>query len=260
MIATLISASLVIGCSQPPKTNPATEVRTDPYWVKAYQEVYRSAAELKAQEERERRRGLVLPTLRRGSTSQKSLALTFDDGPHPTFTPRLLAFLKKEKVPATFFVVGKMAEKYPSLIRQIDASGHLVGNHTFSHVTLTKIPIIDIATEYRACNDLIERIIGKRPRWCRPPGGDYDKDVIDAATANGMTTVLWTDDPGDYASPGNTVITQRTLSRLSNGGILLMHDGIEQTLKVLPQIIETAQKRGFKFVRVDQLARSKRAS
>jgi peptidoglycan/xylan/chitin deacetylase (PgdA/CDA1 family) len=236
-----------------PPVNTAVPDKNDPYWAKALSEVYRSADELKAQDVREQRRGLVLPKLRRGNSSLKMLALTFDDGPHPAFTPQLLDLLGTLKVKATFFVVGKMAEKSPDLIRRMVAEGHSVGNHTFSHVTLTKVPYQVAVVEYRANNDLLQKITGERVRFCRPPGGDYDEDVIKAATECNLTTVLWTDDPGDYAAPGSQILEQRTLSRLSNGGIVLLHDGGTETLKLLPQLVSYAQKKGYKFVTVDEL-------
>lgn len=239
-----------------PKRKPTPIDSSDPYWQRALEEVDKSPEEILAQANREERSGIHFPKLIRGNSHEKILALTFDDGPHPIFTERLLALLKQESVKATFFVVGKMVERRPDLLKEIDAGGHLVGNHTFSHVTLTKIPQIEARAEYEACNDLVEDVIGKRMRFCRPPGGDYDKHVVKAATEQGLTTVLWTDDPGDYANPGTHVIESKTLKRLSNGGIILLHDGVQQTLDVLPQIIDYAKKEGFKFVTVDQLLNS----
>lgn len=236
--------------------NPAIEDRADRYWSKAYREVYRSPDELAAQDARERRNGEALPKLIRGNPNRREIALTFDDGPHPAFTARLLDLLKAEGVPATFFVVGKKAEAAPGLVRRMVAEGHEVGNHTFSHVTLTKIPVLDVAAEYRATSDLIGRLIGKRPAYCRPPGGDYDPDVIRAANAEGMTTVLWTDDPGDYANPAADVLLRRATDRLENGAIILLHDGPASTLATLPAFIAGARARGFKFVSLHDLART----
>lgn len=254
LLSTVVIGAATADLQQvPPKVNPAKPVKNDPYWQKAMVEVYRSADELDAQDKREKRRGLVLPKLQRGNPHLKQLAVTFDDGPHPNFTPQLLDLLKNLNVKATFFVIGKMAEKYPDLVKQIDADGHGVGNHTFSHVTLTKVPFKDEVIEYRANNDLLSRLIGKRIRFCRPPGGDYDEDVIRAATDCSLTTVLWTDDPGDYADPGTQVLAQRTLTKLSNGGIILLHDGGPETLKLVPQLVAFARKKGFEFVTVDQL-------
>ncbi|MEI7577221.1 MAG: polysaccharide deacetylase family protein [Armatimonadota bacterium] len=238
-----------------PSVNTAVPERQDPYWIRAQQEVYRSPEELEAQDVREKRRGLTLAKLSRGNPREKVLALTFDDGPHPEFTLKLLEILKAENVVATFFVIGKMVEKHPELVKALDDAGMEVANHTFSHVTLTKIPYEEIVTEYRANNELVEKITNKRMKYCRPPGGDYDADVIAAASAEKLKTVLWTDDPGDYASPGGNVIEQRTLSKLSNGGVILLHDGVDQTLQMLPQIIQYAKKQGYRFVSVSELDR-----
>ncbi|MBI1756064.1 MAG: polysaccharide deacetylase family protein [Fimbriimonas ginsengisoli] len=236
--------------------NPAREDRLDSYWRRAQQEDYRSPEELAAQIERDKRRGRQIPLLMRGNPREKIIALTFDDGPHPETTRALLAILAKEKVKATFFVIGFMVERDPDLVHAEALEGHEIGNHTFSHVTLTHLPTHEARTEYRACSDLIKSITGKYPAFCRPPGGDYDARVVRAGRDVGMTTVLWTDDPGDYADPGTGVIAQRTLDRLSNGGIVLLHDGAKQTLLVLPQIIEHAKKKGFRFVRVSELESS----
>lgn len=261
-----LSALVLIGMGQPvnvgrqvkvrpdPKhPNLATEQRLDAYWQRALTEVYRSPEELEAHRNRDLRRGNVLPIISRGDPREKVLALTFDDGPHPQYTQQLLAILKRENVKATFFVIGKMAELHPELVKAIAADHHEVGNHTFSHVTLTKIPFSEARVEYRACSDLLKSITGVAPIVCRPPGGDYDKEVVQAATDTGMTTTLWTDDPGDYLSPGTQVIENRTLAKLSNGGIVLLHDGIPETLTVLPQIIEYAKKHGYRFTTVSNL-------
>lgn len=233
--------------------NTAVPDSNDPFWRNALKEVYRSTDELAAQKAREERGGTFLKTIARGDATRKEIALTFDDGPHPDFTPKLLELLKREKIPATFFVIGKMAEKSPELIKQMLAEGHTVGNHTFSHVTLTKIPEELVEVEYKANNDLIKQITGQQMAFCRPPGGDYDADVVKAAERQGLTTVLWSDDPGDYASPGGDVIKERTLQHLSNGAVLLLHDGIEQTYEVLPQIIAYARKNGYRFVSLQEM-------
>jgi peptidoglycan/xylan/chitin deacetylase (PgdA/CDA1 family) len=227
--------------------------RLDAFWARAQQEVYKSADELAAQRARELRKGLRYDELWRGDPQTPVVALTFDDGPHPDFTPKLLDILKRENVKATFFVVGRMAEQYPQLIRAERAAGHVVGNHTYHHVNLTKIPIDEIATEWQACQDVVQSITGGTMRFCRPPGGDYDGDVITAAMALGLTTVLWTDDPGDYASPGDRTIDRRVLGAISSGGIVLLHDGVQQTLDILPGLIASLKRRGFRFETVEQM-------
>jgi peptidoglycan/xylan/chitin deacetylase (PgdA/CDA1 family) len=227
--------------------------RESAFWERAKEEVYKSPEELLAQAAREKRRGLAYDRLARGNPKDKTVALTFDDGPHPQFTPQLLDILQRNNVRATFFVVGEMAEQYPDLIRHERSAGHVIGNHTYHHVNLTKIPVAEVLIEWDACQHVVEAVTGERMHFCRPPGGDYDDTVIRAAMALGLTTVLWTDDPGDYASPGDTVIRRRVLDRVSNGGIILLHDGIQQTIDVLPQIIQHLKGKGYRFVTVAEM-------
>lgn len=236
--------------SRPNRSSPA---RVDAFWARARHETYKSPAELAAQLAREARKGLRYDELWSGPRSERVAALTFDDGPHPDFTPQLLAILRRYRVEATFFVVGEMAEKVPELIHEERAAGHVIGNHTYHHVNLTKIPLDEIPIEWQACQDVVKAVTGETMRFCRPPGGDYDKDVIEAAMLLGLTTVLWTDDPGDYADPGDKVIETRVLDSVGNGAIILLHDGVQQTVDVLPQIIERLRARGFRFVTVEEL-------
>jgi peptidoglycan/xylan/chitin deacetylase (PgdA/CDA1 family) len=233
--------------------NPAKPEISNPYWQNALREVYKSSEEILAQIKRDRRRGVFLPLLVRGNPEKKEIALTFDDGPHPDGTLALLKILKEKKVTATFFVIGKMVQKYPELARAIARDGHTLGNHTFSHVTLTKIPEPYVEAEWRAAQNLIFQKTGVRPRFCRPPGGDYDAGVIHGASLNSLTVTLWTDDPGDFSNPGAAVIEKRTLDHISNGGIILLHDGVKQTLQMLPQIIDYARKEGYTFVTLGKL-------
>lgn len=245
-----------------PETNPQLTMmgvtannaaRVEKFWARAVKEDYKSPAELKAQDAREIRKGQIYSKLMHGNLKQKTVALTFDDGPHPQYTPQLLAILKRYNVKATFFVIGKMVEQYPNLIRAEDAAGSLVANHTYHHVNLNHVPLDEIALEWKACNAAVKTVLNEEMKYCRPPGGDYDSDAITAAMDAGLKTVLWTDDPGDYASPGDKIIESRVLGRIRNGGIILLHDGVQQTVDVLPQIIETLQKKGFKFVTVEEM-------
>ena len=226
------------------------------YWQHAREEVYKSVPELLAQHETELSRGLRYRKLMHGDRTRKWIALTFDDGPHPGYTPRILSILEKYGVRATFFVVGKKAEQYPDLIRQQAEAGHSVGNHTYHHVNLTRIPPVDVAAEIKACGDVIQSITGKSPRLFRPPGGDYDRNVAEVAVSLGYWIVLWTDDPGDYANPPEQVLEARLFGRLGNGGIILLHDGIAETIELLPRLIEYLQARGFRLVTVDEMIRA----
>ncbi len=234
------------------------QAERDRFWLNAKREVDRSVLELQAQHKVELQQGLRLDKLFRGNPAEKTIALTFDDGPHPGFTPRILDILRRYRVKATFFLVGEMAERYPDLVRAEIAQGHSLGNHTYHHVSLIKIPDQDIALEIQSCGDVLRAITGKPLRFFRPPGGEYDRDVARAAEALGYTMVLWTDDPGDYSSPGERAILTRTLGKVRNGGIILLHDGIEQTVEALPSMIEYLQKRGYRFVTVGDLMARRR--
>lgn len=246
-LAAALTATAPASSSKSPRINVATVDSSAATWQLAFHQVGSPS----------QTEHLSVPArLCHGSRDEKLLALTFDDGPHPIYTEKLLAVLRAEHVRASFFVVGKMAERNPELLREEAADGHLIANHTFSHVTMTRIPENLMRTEYQAGNDAIQKITGERPRFCRPPGGDFDPEVIRAAQATGLTTVMWTDDPGDYASPGTEVIEKRTLDSLRNGGIILLHDGIQQTIDVLPDIIRDAHKLGYRFVTVDELMHS----
>lgn len=251
------SSSLAQG-SAPNTLRPEAALRLvqgerDKYWLNAKKEVYRSVPELVGQHQAELLKGLALGKLMHGDRTRKELAITFDDGPHPQYTPAILAILRQYNVKATFFVVGEQAEKHPDLIRDEIAGGHNVGNHTYDHVSLVKIPEDYVATEIKACGEVLRQITGKAPHLFRPPGGDYNQQVADTSEALGYRMVLWTDDPGDYASPGAELIVTRTLRTAGNGGILLLHDGIQQTLDVLPRIIAALQKKGFRFVTIDEM-------
>ena len=231
------------------------QAERDKYWLNAKNEVYRSTLELIAQNQTELLRGVPADEILRGNPTRREIAITIDDGPHPAYTPRLLQILKQSGVPATFFVVGEKAEEYPDLIRAEVAGGNEIGNHTYDHVSLVKIPPEYIDTEIEACGEVVKQITGKTPHLFRPPGGQYNLGVAEAAEALGYKLILYSDDPGDYADPGTGVIENRTLDTISNGGIILLHDGSAQILMILPQIIQRLKARGFRMVTVDELLR-----
>lgn len=234
----------IIGCA-----TPLGESR----WKWAHEANYRKPSELKAQHEKEIKEGLLFDKLINGNPKRMTVALTFDDGPHPQYTQKILDILKTYGVKATFFVVGKMAENYPALVQAEYRAGHQLANHTYNHLNLSKIHLGEIKAELLACNYVVKSITGYDMPYFRPPGGDYNNKVIQAASEEGMTMVLWTDDPGDYTDPGKKVIEKYVLDNISNGGIILLHDGIQQTIDVLPQIIENIQKRGLKFEKIEDM-------
>jgi len=232
---------------------PRIPTDADLYWQRAKLEVYKSAAELKAQNDAELSKGLRFPKLMHGDARKRQVALTFDDGPHPGYTIKILEILKKYNVKATFFLVGEQAERYPYLVRAEIAAGHVVANHTYHHVNLTKIPFEAVATEVKACGQVLRDITGKDPSFFRPPGGDYDREVARVVDALGYTMVLWTDNPGDYEMPTSQTLKARVLNHIRRGGIILLHDGIQQTIDILPDILKYLNSRGYELVTVEDM-------
>jgi peptidoglycan/xylan/chitin deacetylase (PgdA/CDA1 family) len=247
----------ITGGGMPSLYKLAPQPKLEEYWLHAKKEVDKSVLELIAQHQAELDKGLRVNKLMHGDPAKKEIALTFDDGPHSYYTRKILDILKSNRVKATFFLVGEKVLEHPELARAEVAEGHVPGNHTFHHVNLTRIPEQDVASEVVACGDAILAATGRKPRLFRPPGGDYDPQVAGVVDALGYTLILWTDNPGDYASPGTGKIETRVTSRITNGGIILMHDGVQETLDALPVIIEDLKKKGFSFVGIEDMLREK---
>lgn len=200
----------------------------------------------------ERRAGYRV--LLRGNPDVKEVALTFDDGPHQGKTLRLLETLRSLDVPAAFFVVGKMAVKQSEVLRSISHYGDLVENHTFNHPCLDAMTYAQVRSEYLQCSEIIHQATGTWPAFCRPPGGDFDPLVLKAAHDLGLTTALWTDDPGDFNKLPASEIAKRVIRTARPGGIILLHDGVSQTMQALPTIVRELRAQGYRFVRLDKLA------
>lgn len=191
----------------------------------------------------------------RGNPRRREMALTFDDGPNPIATLLLMNVLRRFGVRATFFVVGDRAVPYPYLIKQLVTEGHEVGNHTFHHPKLTTVDASTVQAELSSTAEALAPLAG-RPRWFRPPGGDYDMRVVDAAQQSGMGLAMWTVNSGDWASPAPKTLVARVLARAEPGAIVLMHDGTLATVRALPAIIVELRRRGYDLVTLSDLARS----
>lgn len=194
----------------------------------------------------------------RGNPADREIALTFDDGPHFAKTLQLLEELRLLQVPATFFVVGKMAALQPGVLQEIARYGNLVENHTFNHPCLDAMSYMQVRNEYLACSQVIHRATGRWPAFCRPPGGDFDPLVLKAASDLGLTTALWTDDPGDFNRIPPTQIVKRVVATARPGGIILLHDGLPETMAALPSIVAQLRAKGYRFVRLDHMAAHRR--
>lgn len=183
----------------------------------------------------------------------KCIALTFDAGPAED-TPRLLDILKKEKVHATFFLLGKNhVKKHPETVRRIEAEGHEVANHTWSHEILTDKKPAEIRAELEQTQDAIEAITGKKPRLMRPPQGRTDDTVSGISKDLGLSQILWSATAKDYSTNDSALIKKRILDQASKDGIILLHDIYKGTVPAVPGIIEELKKRGYTFVTVPEL-------
>jgi peptidoglycan-N-acetylglucosamine deacetylase len=183
------------------------------------------------------------------------VALTFDDGPHPLFAGRLLAALQHGRARATFFVVGRQAERNLALLAKMARQGSELANHTSTHPNLTKLDIVDALTELKSAQDVIENVVGARraPHLFRPPGGRFNARVLAAARAAGYDMVLWTALPRDHDSLSADEVFNRVLAEVGDGGVVLLHSGVPGTLEALPRLLRVLRARGYRCVTVSDL-------
>ncbi|AJT65903.1 hypothetical protein T261_4249 [Streptomyces lydicus] len=183
----------------------------------------------------------------------KCVALTFDAGPSEN-TNRLLDILKKEKVHATFFMLGKnhIAER-PAEVKRIDAEGHELANHTWSHQILTDIEPAEAKRELSRVQDAVRKITGKTPTLMRPPQGRTDESVSQVSKELGLAQVLWSVTAKDYQTTDSDLITKRVLDQTERDGIILLHDIYKGTVPAVPGIVTQLKKRGYTIVTVSQL-------
>ncbi|MFD8543680.1 polysaccharide deacetylase family protein [Streptomyces sp. NPDC059649] len=183
----------------------------------------------------------------------KCVALTFDAGPSEN-TNRLLDILKKEKVHATFFMLGKNhIAKHPTEVRRIDAEGHELANHTWSHQILTEIEPAEAKRELSRVQEAVHKITGKTPTLMRPPQGRTDETVSEVSKDLGLAQVLWSVTAKDYRTNDSALITERVLEQTERDGIILLHDIYRGTVPAVPGILKELKKRGYTIVTVSQL-------
>jgi peptidoglycan/xylan/chitin deacetylase (PgdA/CDA1 family) len=190
-----------------------------------------------------------------GEKYTKKIALTFDDGPIPRNTERLLKILSDTKSLATFFLIGKQLEKMSDLGLAIYKEGHCIGNHTYSHRQLDLLKNSDAVYEILRGIDSIQNIISINPlKLFRPPKGDLQWTLIPFLFRNKIKTVFWSIDPQDYLLQSPEKLFSYLSKQKFNGGeIILLHDKIEATIKVLPDFIHYMQNSGFQFVTIPNL-------
>jgi len=193
----------------------------------------------------------------KGKGNLKRVALTFDDGPDTFFTPQILDILKKEKVKATFFVVGQLVQKNPHVLRRIIKEGHIVGNHSWDHPNFLNISNKQIITQLENTSNLIYRITGKKPLLARPPYGNLDDRVIQIIQQSGYAIVKWSLDTLDWKGKDFEEIVSFISSNLGPSHIILQHSAgspkLHGTVKALPEIIKIFKSNGYELVTLDKL-------
>ena len=181
--------------------------------------------------------------------TDKMIALTFDDGPGP-YTDELIDGLEKLNAKASFFLVGEKIKSYPDTVAKIAGNGHLIGNHTYSHIKLTALSPDKIKKEIDKTNEKIKTITGEAPQFFRPPFGRYNSTTLNYVD---MISVRWSKDTIDWKYEDEERLYRYLIKNAGDGEIFLMHDVEETTVKGVLRAIETLQKEGYKFVRVDEL-------
>ncbi|HCQ37702.1 MAG: polysaccharide deacetylase [Roseibacillus sp.] len=194
----------------------------------------------------------------RGLGHQPYIAMTFDDGPHASNTPRLLDILRQRNIKATFYVIGKNVDNYPHLTRRIVAEGHEIGNHTYTHRNLKKLSDAQVLSEMSRARSSIVNATGVQPRTMRPPyGAIYQRQRELIMNRFGYPTIMWAVDPRDWQRPGISVVKNRILTKTTNGSIVLAHDLHAPTVAAMPATLDGLLAKGFKFVTVSQLLSQK---
>lgn len=191
------------------------------------------------------------------SDRPKLIALTFDDGPYPVFTPLLLDELKELHVPATFFLIGRDAEQWPDLTRRIEASGNEIADHTYSHPNLDQETAAEVKDEvlkgrdvlWNLAHDPSERVL------MRPPHGRYTEATLHAVQELGYQVVLWTYDSGDWRTLPTQTIANDVALHATAPDLVLLHSGKLATIEALPEVVERFRKAGYEFVTAGELLR-----
>ena len=189
------------------------------------------------------------------------IAMTFDDGPHPKNTPRLLDILRQRNIKATFYVIGSSVDSYPAITRRIVAEGHEIGNHTYNHPNLTKLSNAKVRQEMNRTRESIIRATGVKPRTMRPPYGALltrQRNMLHSEY--GYPTILWDVDPLDWKRPGIAVVKSRILSGTKSGSIVLAHDLHSSTVDAMPSTLDGLLAKNYRFVTVSQLLAMKQVT
>ena len=181
---------------------------------------------------------------------KKTVALTFDDGPHCLYTERLLDGLKERNVKATFFLVGENIEYNEDLVKRMADEGHLIGNHTDSHAQLTQLSVKEALNEIEKTNERICRITGQEVDYIRPPYGCWSDELEEAVD---MEVALWNVDPEDWKNKDTEKVVEEVEKYVDDGSVILMHDIFGTSVDAALELIDHLKADGYEFVTVEEL-------
>ena len=186
------------------------------------------------------------------TTGNKVIALTFDDGPGP-YTAHLLDILDQYGAKATFFLIGSKVSGQASVVRSIQARGHQLGNHSWSHPELPKLSVDQIAGEIDRTNEAIRQATGVKPSILRPPYGAVNGVVLEQLRLRNMSSILWSVDTRDWADRNSQIVCSRAVAGARPGAVILMHDIHQTSVNAVPCILSSLKQQGYSFVTIQRL-------
>jgi peptidoglycan/xylan/chitin deacetylase (PgdA/CDA1 family) len=188
------------------------------------------------------------------NVESSTVAMTFDDGPHPKLTPKLLDILKERNIKATFFVIGKCVAEYPDIAKRIVDEGHEIANHSWNHPQLTKLSASAFDAEISQTTDAIVKATGVRPVTMRPPYGAINATLTKRLNDEyGLCVILWSVDPQDWKIRKSEHVSSHIIKNTAPGSIILAHDIHPSTIDAMPTALDALQSKGYKFVTVSEL-------
>ena len=165
----------------------------------------------------------------------------------------IIALFKQYNCVSTFFVVGDWAEKYPDAVKKLSAAGHEIANHSYNHKMYSKLTRDEMATDMDKCDEIIERLTGKKNIYFRPPSGDYNTEVVRVCNETGRYCIQWSVDSLDWKNMSSEQIVQRVVPKTTTGSIILMHNGTKNTYAALTKILPALAEQKYKFLPVSEL-------
>lgn len=186
------------------------------------------------------------------TVANKTIALTFDDGPGP-YTEKLLDILDKYDAKATFFLIGSKVSARANTLRRMQSRGHQLGNHSWSHPELNKVSTEQLVSEIDQTNNAIKQAVGIKPNIIRPPYGAFNRAVLEQFRQRGMSAVVWSVDTRDWADRNSEIVCSRAVAGARNGAVILMHDIHPTSVNAVPCILDSLKQQGYSFVTVQNL-------